>query len=278
MKTTLLELYRKTPEKFRSFLFDVDGTVLLANSPIPGAPEFLDILRKDNVPFFFLTNNCAQTHEEIAQRLTKAGIYAEADQIISSCDPIPAYFKEINKTGKALRYFLVGRAQNIPGVIEYEKDPEKIMECDGVLHNAGKYDWSVVITAILNFFLKYPEKPFIVTNPDMLNPVEAGVTICSNGQMELVIAHLKKRGIDKERIHFGKPFPAVYGVVKDHLAEVGVRPEETLAVGDWLNSDIRGANLSGIPSCLVLTGLSKVSDIANFDSTYTPTYIVSTLS
>ena len=245
MKTTLLELYRKTPEKFRSFLFDVDGTVLLANSPIPGAPEFLDILRKDNVPFFFLTNNCAQTHEEIAQRLTKAGIYAEADQIISSGDPIPAYFKEINKTGKALRYFLVGRAQNIPGVIEYEKDPEK---------------------------------PFIVTNPDMLNPVESGVTICSNGQMELVIAHLKKRGIDKERIHFGKPFPAVYGVVKDHLAEVGVRPEETLAVGDWLNSDIRGANLSGIPSCLVLTGLSKVSDIANFDSTYTPTYIVSTLS
>ena len=96
--------------------------------------------------------------------------------------------------------------------------------------------------------------------------------------MELVIAHLKKRGIDKERIHFGKPFQAVYGVVKDHLAEVGVRPEETLAVGDWLNSDIRGANLSGIPSCLVLTGLSKVSDIANFDSTYTPTYIVSTLS
>ena len=152
---TLLELYRNKPDLFRCFLFDIDGTVLLANAPIPGAPEFLDILRKDNVPFFFLTNNCSQTHVEIANRLTAAGIYAEAEQIISSGDPIPKYFKKINKTGKALRYFLVGRAQEIPGVIEYEKDPEKIMECDGVLHNAGKYDWTVVITAILNFFLRF---------------------------------------------------------------------------------------------------------------------------
>ena len=84
MAATLLELYRKNPEKFRAFLFDIDGTVLLANTPIPGATEFLDILRKDHVPFFFLTNNCAQTHEEIAQRLTKAGIYAEPDEVISS--------------------------------------------------------------------------------------------------------------------------------------------------------------------------------------------------
>ena len=278
MAETLLELYRKNPEKFRAFLFDIDGTVLLANTPIPGAPEFLDILRKDHVPFFFLTNNCSQTHEEIAQRLTKAGIYAETDEVISSADPIPNYFKRLNKTGKALKYFLVGRASEIPGVIEFERDPEKIMECNGVLHNAGKYDWSVVMTAILNFFLKYPEKPFIVTNPDMLNPMPNGVTICSNGQMELIIAHLKKRGIEKERIHFGKPFPAVYEVVKEHLDKVGVKPENALAVGDWLNSDIRGANLSGIPSCMVLTGLSKEEDIKNFDQSYHPKYIVSKLS
>ncbi|MBQ9771325.1 MAG: HAD-IIA family hydrolase [Lentisphaeria bacterium] len=278
MAETLLELYRKNPEKFRAFLFDIDGTVLLANTPIPGAPEFLDVLRKDHVPFFFLTNNCAQTHEEIAQRLTDAGIYAKPDEIISSGDPVPKYFMKKNKTGKAWKYFLVGRTPEIPGVIEYEKDPAKIMECDGVLHNAGKYDWAVVMTAILNFFLKFPEKPFIVTNPDMLNPMPRGVTLCSNGQMELIIALLKKQGIDKERIHFGKPFPAVYEEVKERLASVGVKPEEALAVGDWLNSDIRGANLAGISSCLVLTGLSKEEDIANHDETFCPEFIVSTLS
>ena len=112
----------------------------------------------------------------------------------------------------------------------------------------------------------------------MLNPMPRGVTLCSNGQMELIIALLKKQGIDKERIHFGKPFPAVYEEVKERLASVGVKPEEALAVGDWLNSDIRGANLAGISSCLVLTGLSKEEDIANHDETFRPEFIVSTLS
>ena len=278
MNTTLLELYRKEPDRFRAFLFDIDGTVLLANSPIPGAAEFLDILRKENVPFFFLTNNCSQTHEEIARRLTAAGIFSEPDQIISSGDPIPKYFKKINKSGKALRYFLVGRAQDIPGVIEYEKDPAKIMECDGVLHNAGKYDWAVIITAILNFFLRFPEKPFVVTNPDVINPIQSGVTITSNGQMEMVIALLEKCEIKKERIHFGKPYPAVYEEVKEHLDKAGVKPGHALAVGDYLNSDIRGANLAGIPSCLVLTGLSQEKDIKGLDASYHPTVIVSKLS
>ena len=57
-----------------------------------------------------------------------------------------------------------------------------------------------------------------------------------------------------------------------------MKPENAIAVGDWLNSDIRGANLSGIPSCLVLTGLSKEEDIKDFDQSYHPKYIVSKLS
>ena len=278
MKQTLLELYREMPEKFQAFLFDIDGTVLLANSPIPGAPEFLNILRKDRIPFFFLTNNCSQNHEEIAERLTNAGIRAEADEIISSSDPVPGYFRKINQTGKALRYFLVGRMSDIPGIVEFEKDPAKIMECDGVLHNAGKYDWSTVITAILNFFLKYPEKPFLVTNGDLFNPVSSGVTICSNGQMELVAILLQKMGINKERVHFGKPYAPIYEVVKERLSSVGIKPEEALAVGDLLLSDIHGAKLAGIPSCLVLTGLSQEKDIADLDASYHPDHIVSKLS
>ena len=278
MKPTLLELYRKDPKQFRAYLFDIDGTVLLGKTAIPGAPEFLKILKNDRVPYFFLTNNCAQSHEEIARRLTEAGIPAEPDEVISSADPVPKYFKKINKTGKALRYFLVGRSPEVPGVIEYEKDPEKIMECDGVLHNAGPYDWAKIMTAILNFFLVYPEKPFIVTNGDMLNPMPTGVTICSNGQMELIIALLKKRGIEKERIHFGKPYPEIYEEVKEQLARVNVQPEEALAVGDWLNSDILGANRAGIPSCLVFTGLSREEDLKDFDKSYHPQLIVQKLS
>ena len=267
-----------TPEKFRVFLFDIDGTLLLGNIPIPGAPEFLDCLRKRKTPFYFLTNNSTQNHQEIAERLSKAGIDAKPEEIVSSSDPVPKHFRAANKTGKAWKYFLIGRAVEIPGVIEYEKDPAKIMECDGVLHNGGKYDWLVIMTAILNFFLRYPEKPFLVANPDILNPVKDGVTIASSGQMELITTLLAKRGIRKERISFGKPQPPIYGEVLDRVGGIVERPDQIVGVGDWLNSDIFGANRAGMSSCLVLTGLSTEKDIPGTDRMYHPDYIVSRLS
>ena len=86
---TLLELYQQDKSRFKSFMFDIDGTLMLGNIPIPGAARLLDVLREDKKPFFFLTNNSTNTHEEIAARLTKAGVRAEPDEIVSCSDPVP---------------------------------------------------------------------------------------------------------------------------------------------------------------------------------------------
>ena len=275
---TLLDIYRENPRRFKSYMFDIDGTLLLGNTPIPGAVEFLEVLRKDKVPFFFLTNNSTNTHEEISARLTKVGIPAQPDEIVSSSDPVPKYFRKVNTSGKAWKFFLIGRQQEVPGVITYESDPEKIMECDGVIHNGGKYDWLTTMTAVVNFFIKFPEKPFIVSNPDILNPVKDGFSICSNGQMELIVRLLRERGIEKERIHFGKPFEPIYREAMSRLGENNTPDKSHLAVGDWLNSDIRGANLAGIGSCLVLTGLSSASDAEKASSEFKPDLVVERLA
>lgn len=275
---TLLDIYRKEPERFKSYMFDIDGTLLLGNSPVPGAAKFLDILRADKVPFFFLTNNSTNTHEEIAVRLHNVGVTAEPDEIVSCSDPVPDYFRKMNTTGREWKYFLIGRQKDIPGVITYESDPAKIMECDGVIHNGGKYDWLTTMTAIVNFFIKFPEKPFLVSNPDILNPVKDGFTICSNGQMELIIRLLKERGIEKERVFFGKPYAPIYREAVSRLGEGSKAEKCHLAVGDWLNSDIRGANLAGLGSCLVLTGLSTRADAEKAVAEFKPDLIVESLS
>ena len=163
---TLLEVYRNEPQRFKSFMFDIDGTLMLGNTPIPGAADFIKILREDKMPFFFLTNNSTNTHEEICARLANVGVHAEPDEIVSCSDPVPKYFRSANRSGKAWKYFLIGRQLEIPDVVTYEKDPAKIMECDGVIHNGGTYDWLTVMTAVVNFFIKFPEKPFLVSNPD----------------------------------------------------------------------------------------------------------------
>lgn len=46
------------------FLFDLDGTVYLGDTPVPGAPEALERLRKKGKRVVFLTNNSSKTGAE----------------------------------------------------------------------------------------------------------------------------------------------------------------------------------------------------------------------
>ena len=59
------ELLRQTD----LFLFDLDGTVYLDNTPIPGAPEALSRLRNGGKRVVFLTNNSSKTRAEYEVKL-----------------------------------------------------------------------------------------------------------------------------------------------------------------------------------------------------------------
>lgn len=250
----LLEVYLEDRKRFEAFLFDIDGTLWLGGTPIPGAVELLTRLREDGVPFGCLSNNSSDTRERIAGRLNKIGLPVSQENIVTCRDAVEPWFRNHNNGGKEWNCFLIGNCEDIPGVVRFETDPAKIMECDGVLHNGSVYDWRVIMTAVLNFFIVFPEKPLIVSNPDILCPLQNGFHICSNGQMELVIRLLEERGIRKERILLGKPHTPIYEVA---LSRFGIRnPSAVAAVGDLLTSDIQGANRNGLTSVLVMTGFT----------------------
>ena len=52
----------------------------------------------------------------------------------------------------------------------------------------------------------------------------------------------------------GKPYPAIYAAASKLFPQI--KSARTLAIGDSLEHDIAGANKSGLPAALVLTGLS----------------------
>ncbi len=260
----LFELYEKRSTEFDAFLFDIDGTLLLGDHPIPGAADLLHRLRRDAFPFRFLTNNSSQSHLRQAQRLSRAGIEAYPDDFVTCADPLPDYFRRENQSGREWTYFLIGSAEEIPGVIRYEKDPSRIFSCDGILHNGGLHDWRISLSAVFNFIIRNPEKPLMVSNPDLLNPLSDGFSICPNGQMELVIRMLEERGIRKDRVYLGKPYTPIYESACRSLAlPAGADRKRILSVGDSLFSDIPGANRFGFRSGLVLTGLTSLAEAQN---------------
>lgn len=46
-------------EKKTGFVIDIDGTLVLGQTPIPGAKQTLEHLHSNNHPLLLLTNNCA---------------------------------------------------------------------------------------------------------------------------------------------------------------------------------------------------------------------------
>src|SRR5207244_11520457 len=68
----------------RGWLFDLDGTVYRGEALIPGAAETIAALRAAGRRVAFLSNKPLDTRAGYAEKLTRLGIPAVADDVINS--------------------------------------------------------------------------------------------------------------------------------------------------------------------------------------------------
>ena len=94
--------------------------------------------------------------------------------------------------------------------------------------------------------------PFIGTNPDRTFPTPEGQVPGAGSILATIEA-----ATDTTPLVIGKPNPAMYQYALDRL---GTTPQETLVVGDRLETDIAGAQELGCPSALVLSGVTSEED------------------
>ena len=101
------------------------------------------------------------------------------------------------------------------------------------------------LTYYKNLLEKHINKKMICTNPDLI--VDRGDIreLCA-GSVALVF---EKMGGDV--IYFGKPYPEVYNQSIDN------KNKKILAIGDNLNTDIKGANLLNYDSLIISNGIHK---------------------
>ena len=92
--------------------------------------------------------------------------------------------------------------------------------------------------------------PFYTTNTDRTFPTPRG-EIPGSGAWVSIITYAT--GIDP--IIAGKPFPYLMEL---SLERLGSKKEETLVVGDRLETDIAAAQAVGCPTALVLSGVSNL--------------------
>jgi HAD superfamily hydrolase (TIGR01450 family) len=269
----------KNSYQYEAIFFDIDGTLVVGGKELRGAKKLLETLEKNNFPYLLLTNDANHSVEEKSRILAEAGLHVPARKFVS-CGMALKIFVEKNNCG-GQKFFVMGDLgkpcfAKIAG-LKVERDPSKILSCNGVVVGEGIYDWQKVFFAVVNFFMKKPEAHLLVPNPDSYwpNGNKGGIGIGAGGKARFLCTILKENGINIRPQYFGKPFKMIYDFAMIKLKELYPNEErfkrsKILMLGDSLKSDIKGGNKFGFQSALILTGISKMSHLKKLDKSLTP--------
>ena len=259
-------------KNIRALIIDMDGVLWHGTQAIPGLVEFFQTLNELDICYILATNNASLTPEQYVLKLAKMGVTVTQKQILTSGMATALYLSE-RVNPKETRVFVVGEEGATQPLLElgftltglYEVDNSDKPEQKGAdIVVCGKDEtltWAKLATASLNI---RAGASFIGTNADTTLPTEHGIT---HGNGAILAALQVATGVTPTII--GKPEPIIY---QQALSLLGVSPEQTVALGDRLETDILGAVRTGIRSIMVLTGISSEADLQ--DSDYQPTWVM----
>lgn len=282
IKDRFLKWWKRNNKNYKALLFDIDGTLIAGKNPVSGVPDLLSWLRKYKFPFFLLTNDGNHSTEEKSSILQKAGLNIDSSEIVSCGMALVPFVKRNNLSG--MKFFVMGDLGK-PDFAEKAglkviRDTKKIEDCKGVIVGEGIYDWQSNISAVLNYFIKYPGRLFLVPNPDSYWPdgKNGEIGIGAGGKARFMCIILDEYGIKLNPVYFGKPYPAIfqytYQLLKQRFDFANKLPKnKVLVLGDSLISDIKGAKNFGFSSALTLTGITNTYHVKNINKKLKPDFI-----
>jgi phosphoglycolate/pyridoxal phosphate phosphatase family enzyme len=256
-----------------TYIFDLDGVVYLGNTPISGAPETITALQSAGKNVYFLTNNSGSTRADYRNKLLRMGVQTDEHHIVTSGYATGAYLAEQGAAGK--NAFIIGMSGlatelQLAGLLPItEPDSVPFSEIDycvlGIDYNFSYAKLRYAHTAIVRGHAQ-----FIATNCDATFPMEEGeIPGCGSLVAALAMATSRKPLV------IGKPEPhALQHVLK--LA--GCDPAEAVMVGDRLDTDIAAGNRCGVPSVLVMTGVTTPEMLAVHSKNEQPGTVIGSLS
>src|SRR5215218_2700359 len=254
-------LKSNTMEK-RGFLIDMDGVIYKGAEPIPGAIEFINSLRAQDIPFLFLTNNSQRTSRDVSYKLRKLGFDVH-DGDIFTCGMATARYLATKKPHGTAYVIgeggLLNELHNV-GYSIVDDHPDYVIIGEGrtiMLESVDK-----AINMIMN------GAKLIATNLDPNCPIGNGKYRAGCGAFVAMLEF----ATGKQAFSVGKPSPVMMRMARKTL---GLATDETIMIGDTMSTDILGANAMGFTTVLTLSGVTKEEDLDQFG--YAPDFIVSSV-
>jgi 4-nitrophenyl phosphatase len=251
-------------ERAKSYIIDMDGVIYRGDLCLPHVPEFLQALEDSNIPYLMATNNSTKSPQEFAEKLKGMGIDLDAGRILTS---------SVATRGMVEERYPEGTGVCVVGM----QALHDAMFSDGYFVPAGR-DASVVVSGG-HFRLTYDElkvaclairdgADWFATNGDKTFPTEEGIIPGSGA----IIAALNA-ATDNSPVVVGKPST---GMIDEALQSLGTSKEESIMLGDRLDTDILAGERAGLPTMLVMTGVTDQAELES--SEIIPDFIVDDLS
>jgi len=243
---TLLSKYN-----IKAAILDMDGVLWKMNTPLCDLKQLFADFKANQICVVTATNNGTATVEQYLKKFKEFGVVLDPTQVVTSAMALGYLLKHKYTNGGPL--YIVGEQALLDTLTDY-----------GFYHNASNPQ---AVAAGLSRSLSYDMikdasmriqsgLPFYFTNPDPTFPTPEG-NYPGAGTM---LAALEAASGVKAEIA-GKPQPYMYSLA---MEITNSSPENTIIIGDRLDTDILGGQRAGCRTALVLSGISDKTDLESW--------------
>ncbi|MDY0019587.1 MAG: HAD-IIA family hydrolase [Anaerolineae bacterium] len=246
----------------KNYLTDMDGVLVSGRQLIPGADAFIARLQERKAEYLVLTNNPRFTTIDLAHRLQAAGLEIPPERIFTSAMATARFLQAQRPGGTA---YVIGEsglteAVHEVGYVITDINPDYV-----VLGETNMYNIDMITKAIR---LVAAGSRFIATNPDASGPSERGIVPACGAMAALI-----EKATGKAPFYVGKPNPLM---MRSALNYLGIHSEDTVMIGDRMDTDVVVGVESGMETILVLSGVTRLEEVENFP--YRPTHILNSVA
>ena len=247
-ETDLLGCDTALQDAYDAALVDLDGVAYRGPEAIPSAPGALSAARAAGMRIVFVTNNASREPQEVAAHLSELGIPTASHEVLTAAQAVARLMagdldpgaRVLAVGGRGLRVALEQLGFKL--VASAKDSPEAIAQ--GFVPEISWRDLAEAAYAI------QAGARYYASNLDLTLPNERGI---APGNGSLVGTVVNATGVVP--IAAGKPEPTMF-----HLAASSVNASRPLAIGDRLDTDLKGARAAHMPGLMVLTGVSSAKD------------------
>jgi HAD superfamily hydrolase (TIGR01457 family) len=241
-------------------LADLDGTLYRGREAVPGAVEAVRAAGERGVRTVYVTNNASRSPAAVAAHLVELGFPAAVDDVTTSSQAAAALLAGQLRDGA--KVLVVGTSALADEIAAVGLTP--VDAADGAAAVVQGLDPELCYRTLAEACIALRAgAAWVACNIDPTLPSERG-PLPGNGSLVAVL----RTATQLEPLVAGKPAPALMQTAVERVG--GTAP---LVVGDLLTTDIRGGRAAGMPTLLVMTGVTDAATLLAAPPEARPDYV-----